>query len=370
MRRLVALDLAGGDLFVEWLQRVWDRGDAVLPLDQRLPVDRRHDLAGRLGASSVVDSTGETPLDDGSPVEDGDALVVVTSGTSGSPKGVVLGREAVEASAQRTAEAIGQLETDHWLACLPLSHIGGLSVVTRSLITGVPVTVQPGFDAAEVRRAAEHCTLVSLVPTALRRIDPGAFRRILLGGGRPPADRPTNSIATYGMTETGSGVVYDGLALRDVELRIGSGEEILVRSPTNMRAYRDGTTSIDHDGWLHTDDVGSLDADGRLSVRGRRGDVINSGGEKVWPDSVEAVVSDLDPGSEHVVVGLDDEEWGQIVVLVTTSNDLELDAVRALVRERVAPYASPRRLIRVGSIPRNTNGKVVRRSVATMVGNP
>src|SRR5690606_34836965 len=123
------------------------------------------------------------------------------------------------ASALATSQRLGvDPERDRWLACLPLAHVGGLSVVTRALLTGTPLTMHDGFDAAQLAAAvAAGCTLTSLVPTALARIDPAPWRRILLGGQAPPADRPANVIATYGMTETGSGVVYDGLPLDGVE---------------------------------------------------------------------------------------------------------------------------------------------------------
>jgi O-succinylbenzoic acid--CoA ligase len=100
-------------------------------------------------------------------------------------------------------------------------------------------------------------------------VDARLFRTILLGGSKPPQIRPANVIATYGLTETGSGVVYDGYPLNGVDIRIADDGEILVDSPMNMRCYRDGTTSIDSDGWLHTNDIGSLSPTGQLSVHGR-----------------------------------------------------------------------------------------------------
>ena len=105
-------------------------------------------------------------------------------------------------------------DRDRWVACLPLAHIGGLSVVTRSLVTGTPCTVLDRFDAtaveAEARRGA---TLVSLVATALGRCDASGYRAVLLGGAAPPTALPANVVTTYGMTETGSGCVYDGRPL-------------------------------------------------------------------------------------------------------------------------------------------------------------
>ena len=136
-------------------------------------------------------------------------------------------------------------------------------MVTRSLLTGTPCTVHESFDAAAVERAAsEGCTRTSLVPTALARIDPAAFRTILVGGQAPPLDRPQNVIATYGLTETGSGIAYDGVPLDGVEIRVVDGQ-IHVRGPMLLRTYRHGDDPKDDDGWLPTGDAGSF-TDGRL----------------------------------------------------------------------------------------------------------
>ncbi len=231
--------------------------------------------------------------------------MVATSGSSGQPKGVVLTHDALCASARATSERLGIDPTRHsWLACLPLAHVGGLSVVTRALLTGTPLTVLPGFDAKTVEdlgrsHAVSH---VSLVTAALRRLDPSVFTSILLGGSRPPGDLPGNVVTTYGMTETGSGVVYDGVPLDDVEVAIAHFDddvddgEILLRAPMLMRCYRDGTTGrvTGPDGtttWFATGDAGYLTEDGTLSVVGRIADMITTGGENVWPDEVERVLS-------------------------------------------------------------------------------
>ena len=127
------------------------------------------------------------------------------------------------------------------------------------------------------------------MPTALARVDPTAFRTVLVGGQAPPPDRPANVIATYGLTETGSGIAYDGVPLDGVEIRIVD-DEIHVRGPMLLRAYRDGDDPKDADGWLPTGDAGSFE-DGRLSVHGRIGDLIITGGENVWPVAVERVLA-------------------------------------------------------------------------------
>lgn len=360
MPELVALDLPGGNDFVEHLRRIWDAGHAVLPIDQRLPQAARADLVEVLHPASIVDAFGEHRLEGGVPVESGDALVVATSGSTGHPKGVVLTHAAVEASARASSAALGVTGSDRWLACLPLAHIGGLSVVTRALIMNTPLTVIPRFDADDVARLAGDCTLVSLVATALRRIDPTLFRLILLGGSRPPEHLPANVITTYGSTETGSGIVYDGRALDGVEIKISDDGEILVRGPMMMRTYRDGSTAIDASGWLHTNDEGELLGDGRLHVIGRRGDVIVTGGQKVWPEAVEHALGDVVADGNSFIIGVDDDEWGQKVVVATTRHDLDLEAISDRVRALLPAYCLPREVRIVDEIPRTSLGKVKR----------
>jgi O-succinylbenzoic acid--CoA ligase len=350
VNRLVALEARGG-AFVGALQRAWDDGDAVLPVDPRLPAPAR---------AAVLEAARLDRL-----VQPGDALVVATSGTSGEPKLAVLTHTAVAASATATSAALEvDPGTDRWLACLPLAHVGGLSVVTRALVTGTPLTVHEGFEAAAVERAAaDGCTLTSLVPTALARIDPSRFRRILVGGQSPPAHRPAHVVATYGMTETGSGVVYDGRPLAGVEVRISPEGEVQLRGAMLLRAYRDGTDPKDPEGWYPTGDLGRL-RDGVLEVHGRRGDLIISGGENVWPAAVERVLADYPAVAEVAVVGRPDPEWGQRVVAVVVPRDPsappDLAGLRAHAKEHLPAHAAPTVLEVVAQLPRTTIGKVRR----------
>lgn len=359
MPKLTALNLPGSPDFVHALQSVWERGDAVFPLDRRLPMAAQRSMLQGFGVATVISEDGETALSDGEPVEPGDALVIATSGSSGPPKAAVLTHAAVEASARATSERLQVTDNDHWLACLPLAHVGGLSVITRSLITGTTLTVIDGFDADVV--SASEATLVSLVTTALQRIDPSLFRAIVLGGARPPADRPPHCIATYGLTETGSGVVYNGKPLNSVEIEIRDGE-VHVRGPMLLRCYRDGTSPLTSDGWLPTGDLGFLRDDGSLHVEGRRGDVINTGGEKVWPDDVERQLIQHPDIHDVAVTGLPDNEWGQIVAafVVSARPNLSLDEIRAHCRAQLPGYALPKQLELVEAIPRTSLGKVRR----------
>ncbi|MEQ1873515.1 MAG: AMP-binding protein [Ilumatobacteraceae bacterium] len=367
MPHLVAIDLPGGPEFVEALKRTWDAGNAALPIDRRLPAPARAALLESLAPDRLLTSEGIHELP-GRGVETGDALVIATSGATGVPKGVVLTHDAVRASAVATSERLGISSADTWLACLPLSHVGGLSVVTRALLTSVGLIVHDGFDAARVELAArEGATAVSLVATALQRIDPALFRVIVLGGSRPPAERPANVRTTYGLTETGSGVVYDGRPLDGVELMIGAGGEILVRCNMLLRCYRDGSTPVDGDGWLHTGDLGEFLPDGRLHVDGRADDLIITGGENVWPETVEGVIRTHPAVRDVAVVGVPDREWGQrLVVWIVPQNTPPLLAeVRAHVLESLPAFCVPKELHLTDALPRTTLGKLQRHVLLT-----
>ncbi len=362
---------------------MWDTGDAAAPLDPRLPPPARRELVRALAPTRVVSLDGEvTRLPEGVPVEEGDAVVVATSGSTGAARGVVLTRAAVEASARATSARLGVDPASHrWLACLPMAHVGGLAVLMRALVTGTPCTVLPGFEAEVVESMGRRgeATHVSLVATALGRIDPAVFACILLGGAAPPAALARNVVTTYGMTETGSGVVYDGVPLDGVEVAIGTGRdgegrdaEILVRGPMLLRAYRDGTDPRipgpdRRGGWFPTGDGGRID-DGRLVVDGRLAEVISTGGEKVWPAPVERSISTLQAVAEVAVWRRPDPEWGERVVAWVVPEDPDappsLEALVEVVRETLPPWAAPKELVVTDRLPRTRSGKVRRTALA------
>ena len=229
---------------------------------------------------------------------------------------------------------------------------------------------------------------MALVPTALRRIDPSVFDCVLLGGSKAPADLPPNVVPTYGMTETGSGVVYGDGPLDGVEIAIRAAEnaaaeaaagpttaettgEILIRAPMLFRCYRDGTEGriTGPDGlsnWFATGDAGRLARDGTLTVSGRIEDVITTGAEKVWPDAVERVIT-AHPGVAEVAVWKrGDPEWGERVVAWIVPSDEHtpsLEQLRDLVAETLAPWAAPKELVVVDDLPRTAAGKIRRRQL-------
>ncbi len=370
----MALDLPGGPQFVDALRAAWDAGAAAAPIDQRLSPPARRRWLAALKPSWVHDPSGKHRLHGGQPVEEGDALVVATSGSEGEPRGVVLTHMAIAASARATSARLRiDPERHRWLACLPLSHIGGLSVVTRALLTGTALSVLPGFDQAAVLQESGPDVAVSLVPTALRRLDPATFYLVLLGGSAPPADLPPNVVTTYGMTETGSGVVYDGVALDGVEVSVEGGE-IRLRGPMLLRCYRDGTVPLDAQGWFSTGDAGELGPDGHLEVRGRLSDMIVTGGENVWPAGLESVLRRHEGVSEVAVSSRPDPEWGERVVACVVPRDRSrpplLDELRALVRDHIAGFAAPRELIVMEELPKTSIGKVRRQALRESLRPP
>ena len=378
MPDVVALALPGGPAFVRAIERTWAMGDAIFPLDQRLPRAELDRVLASVAPGAIIEADGERRLlVGGRPTQPGDAVIVATSGTTGHPKGVVHTHASIAASALATSKALDvDPASDRWLACLPLAHIGGLAVVLRSLVTGTPVEVHDGFSAPAVAEAlGRGVTLTSVVTKALKQIDTEAFRMILVGGAAPPPDRPANVWATYGLTETGSGVVYEREPLDGLEIRIDDSDEIWLRGPMLFRAYRDsaGPNSIggatDHEtdpkdagGWFPTGDLGRFAGDGSLSVDGRKGDVIATGGEKVWPERAERVLAAQAGVADVAVIGRPHDEWGQevVAVIVASGDGPSLEQLRDAVRAELPVWYAPHRIELVSSLPRTALGKLQR----------
>jgi O-succinylbenzoic acid--CoA ligase len=335
--------------------------------------------------------------------------ILYTSGTSGHPKGVMLTVGNFWWSALGSALNLGTRPDDRWLACLPLFHVGGLSILLRSAIYGISAVVHEGFDAEAANHALDEdgVTIVSLVPVMLQRMldarsdrpFPPSVRCVLLGGGpvpRPLLERSARLgvpvVQTYGLTETASQVATlapdealrklgaAGRPLYPNEVRIvtagseaapGEAGEILVRGPVVMAGYAGqpaATARAIVGGWLHTGDVGHRDAEGYLYVLDRRDDLIVSGGENVYPAEVEAVLLAHPWVAEAAVVGVADDTWGQRVLAVVRLGDGAAtvrpdvaDILRAHCRSQLAGYKVPD-AIRVVTehLPRTASGKLRR----------
>jgi O-succinylbenzoic acid--CoA ligase len=360
MPQLVALDMPVGSRFVEVVREAWEQGNAVAPLDQRLSPRAKERLIEAIRPTRLATESNERALPNGVPVETGDALVVTTSGSLGVPKAVIHTHESIRAALLAAAERLALHGTEHWLLCIPAAHVGGFLLVARHLIDGNPLTVQDRFDPAGVMSAARAgATHVSLVATALQRIDPALFTRILLGGASAPPSLPLNVTVTYGMTETMGGCVYDGRALSGVDIVLRD-DEILIKGPMLMRSYREGPDHLTPDGYFPTGDLGSwIDRD-LLAVHGRRGDLIISGGEKIWPTAVESVLASHPHVRECAVRGVEDAHWGQRVVawIVVGEASPTLEEIRAWVKESLPPYCAPREVRIVEALPRTALGKI------------
>jgi len=328
-----------------------------------------------------------------------DGLSVATSGSTGTPRDVLISARAIRASALATVERLGG--PGSWLLALPLERIGGALVAVRAEMTGQALTTMPHgtFTATEFARAAASVPpgrrYVSLVPTQVVRLmasDLGRdalalFDAVLVGGAAfGDGERPNNVIETYGMTETTGGCVYDGDPLRGVEVAIADDDRILICGATLADGFDDGDNSawVTHGGvrWLRTGDLGRWHG-GKLEVLGRADDIIISGAHKVHPLNVERAIAALGGVDPVVVVGVDDAEWGKRVVAVyeapldaSFSQRADADGsvrdarvaaeLRAALREALPNYALPRDVVTTRSLPRTAGGKIDRRAAATL----
>lgn len=362
MRPLIALDLPLGPDLETALRECVDREEAFCVLDGRLAPRRRAEQLALFGATVLHDTTGRTAIPTGEGVDPDIGLVMATSGSSGPPKAAELSWGALRASAAITQATLRDSTPPAWYPCLPANHIGGLAVLLRAILDDATLV---WGDAKDLEAgAARGATHVSVVRAQLVRHDLSGYQRVLLGGARPPFDLPSNVITTWGMTETGSGVVYDGLPLPGVEIAAVDGQ-ILVRTPTLFTRYRHGerpraTGPDGRDDWFPTGDAGSVE-NGRLSVRGRLGYQINTGGEKLWPEDLEAVLVTVEGVRDVAVTSLEDPEWGERVVVLVVDDGRNLDGeLRRVAEERIGPWAKPKEIRHVVAVPRTHNGKIRR----------
>ena len=374
-------------------------GPAILPLDGSLPRARLDELITAFAPDTVEDTEGVTRARSGrrTGVGESTAVIIGTSGSTGAPKGVELSASALLHSARASLARVDARPGQRWLCCLPVTHIAGVQVLVRSLVSGTEPVLATRADAETV--ASSGCAHVSLVPVQLQRlladqsrqsdisIPLAGFASVLLGGAAAPQSLLDEAraagvpvVTTYGMTETCGGCVYDGWPLDGVMVRVGSGGtdpsvsggtggaalasgRIWIRGPVLFSRYRGGVagTEVVHDGWFRTGDLGQVDASGRLTVRGRTDDVINTGGHKVVPGEVAAVLGTCPGVLDVAVVGQPDAEWGERVIAVVVPADRAdpptLELLRLHVRQRLPRYASPSRVVIVDAVPMLQSGK-------------
>ncbi len=334
--------------------------------------------------------------------------IIYTSGTTGKPKGALLSYNNLWWSASGSAFNLGVHNDDVWLAVLPLFHVGGLSILIRSVIYGNTAIIHQSFDPAAVNRSIDEdrVSIISVVSTMLQRMldergdkpYPSTLRCVLLGGGPAPrplletcAARNIPVVQTYGLTETSSQIATlppedalrklgsAGKPLFPSELRIeddgrqllaGEVGEIVVRGPTVSAGYiepLDSTIKKPNGGWLRTGDLGYLDDEGYLYVVSRRNDLIISGGENIYPAEVEAVLL-AHPAVEEVgVIGVPDAEWGQApaaAIKVRAGKDVSPEELYAFCEARLAHFKIPAHFWFVEWLPRNASGKLLRPMLA------
>ena len=430
----VGLLLDGDAEFAAWFHAIALAGRTALPLNLRLTTrelaqqlaDARVGwLLGKAGDARLADLAAEVPglrceiapkcgvlpaprgvmPGESAGADTGATLAVLfTSGTSGRAKGACLTRANFLASAEAAADRLGPVVAQRWLACMPLFHVGGLSILMRSVRFGGPVRLLPRFDAAEVSGALDggDIAAVSLVPTMLSRLlahragraAPPGLRVLLLGGAAAAPELLARALAagypvcpTYGLTESCSQVATAApplvgaacaLPMRPLcgtELRIdidgrdappGTPGEIVVRGPTVMQGYLhdpQATSRALREGWLFTGDIGCLDAVGGLRVFDRRDDLIVSGGENVYPAEIEAVLSEHPSVDDAGVADLPDADLGARVVawvVAAPGTAPDVAALQRHCRSRLAGFKQPREIRFVDALPRNAAGKLQR----------
>jgi o-succinylbenzoate---CoA ligase len=376
----VALEIEDPFEFALALHGCLLHGSPAVPIDLRLSEEER--AVRRRGAKLVLSGWPlEEPSSLGMPstsfgIEKSVVTIMHTSGTTSEPKRVELTYGNWLANALSSAVALGLDPDERWLCAMPLTHVGGLSILMRSVICATTAVLHQGFDTKavldELMSPERRITMVSLVPTMLSRLldaglsRPPTLRWALVGGGPIPVPLLERAAAagvpvapTYGMTEGCSQLFTFGLALQGVEYLTSRGE-LWVKGPMIAPG------ALDDRGWLQTGDLARFDERGRLEIVGRKSNTIITGGENVAPEEVEAVLAAHPDIADAAVLGRPDPEWGEAVVaLVVPRNDgsLDVEALRGFCRERLAGFKVPKSFEVATSLPRTPSGKLLRREL-------
>lgn len=327
-----------------------------------------------------------------SPLPEGAAVILFTSGTTGLPKPAVLTRSALVASAEASRDNIPLKRGDVWQLSISPARIGGFSILIRSLLARSAIALGPKFSPAEYikRLERDRITYSSIVPTMLRMVfdyapdwrPPRGLKAILVGGAPTSSSLKEEAekkgvplILTYGMTETASNVVTtpfaqrykktegSGKLNRGVELKT-KNSHILIRGPMLMSGYWGRDPLVPGD-WFDSGDIGEVDENGFVRIFARRTDVILSGGENVYPVEVEEALETIPGVKEALVLGKADDTWGAIVTALIVpknpQNPPSSNDIKEGLRPILAQYKSPRRFAYVEMLPKTASGKPDRR---------
>ncbi len=372
----VALLLEPGEQFAILFHAVLLLGAVAVPIDPAAPADliAERSAAARIVVDGVL--TGhEDPAAQLATSHDlsAPAVVIFSSGSGGAAKPIELSYGNFWWSAAGSAVALGLDANERWLCSLPLSHVGGLSILVRSAIYGSEAIVDSRFDTEVVLAALQSKagpTLISLVPTTLQRLldagldKPPNLRWVLLGGGpigdsllEQAAAAEVPVAASYGTTEACSQIVTRGAPLFCTRVELSERGQILVGGPTVAARYQPR---------LETGDLGRWSANRELEVVGRISDLIISGGENVAPEVVEAVLARHPAVADVAVVGRDDAEWGEsvtAVVVLAQGSAASEDELIEFCRPQLAPHERPKQVEFRDSLGRSAAGKLRRREL-------
>ncbi|MDD2742713.1 MAG: AMP-binding protein [Rhodocyclaceae bacterium] len=313
------------------------------------------------------------------------ALIISTSGSEGQAKAVALSLTNLASAAQAANQRLALGAGDIWLACLPLYHIGGQSILWRCALAGATVLLHERFDTSAIRDDFERYPVshISLVPAMLARLleigikPPASLRHAIIGGAAlsltlyekaSAAGWPLNP--SYGMSESSAQIAtwtaadgpwqpgLVGTALGENEISLDSTGRILLRGPQIMLGYLGQNERPEND-WFTTGDLGKIDAKSRLTVTGRADDMLISAGRNVHPLEVESCLAACPGVRDVAVTGLPDAVWGDIVVALVVG-DASTDEIIRWSTPRLPSAALPRRIIQLASLPRTAAGKLER----------
>lgn len=326
------------------------------------------------------------PRDVGAQVRDwvrdrGEPIVIRTSGSTGEPKDVILSHAAVLASATASLDRLGG--AGGWLLAMPVTGVGGLQVLVRSALAGLdPVVVGDHPSLADAIAAIPgDRRYASLVPTQVHRlVEAGqadvlrSLDALLIGGAAVSpslldALDGVPVVRTYGMSETAGGCVYDGVPLDGVEVRLDGSGQVLLAGSVLFDGYADpaATARVLHEGWFATNDLGEIDAGGRLRITGRSDDVVISGGVNVPLPAVTEALRGLEGVRDAIALGVPDHEWGARVVAYVVGNVVDLGQVRDGIEAAGLPRTwAPRELVILDAMPLLPGGKIDRQGLRSL----